>query len=192
MGRYGSTTIADVTVRDDGSLAPLHGFSALSTVEANPTKRLMLYFNYGGDYIDREYWVTGTGTAEGYGVPGTFTNAPVMSGCNTQSATVSGTSSYNAGTGTCAANNKDVQELPWATGITSTPAPRDAFASGLQYSLVWRDLWSGSAGTANPGAGARATEHVLHLVPLLHAVNSSCGLRPKHKGRSAVRAALLS
>ena len=55
MGRYGSSTIADVTIAPNGVLAPLHGFSALSTVELNPTKRLNVYINYGGDYIDRDY-----------------------------------------------------------------------------------------------------------------------------------------
>ena len=34
VGRYGSSTIADVTLRPNGTLSPLHGFSALSTIEA--------------------------------------------------------------------------------------------------------------------------------------------------------------
>ena len=33
MGRYGSSTIADVTLRPDGQIAPLRTLSALSTLE---------------------------------------------------------------------------------------------------------------------------------------------------------------
>ena len=36
-GRYGSSTIADITLRPNGQIAALHNFSALATVEANPT-----------------------------------------------------------------------------------------------------------------------------------------------------------
>ncbi|MGH9585367.1 MAG: hypothetical protein ACRD3F_00325 [Acidobacteriaceae bacterium] len=55
MGRYGSSTIADITLRPDGTISPLHGFSALSTIEMNPNPRLNVYFNYGGDYIGRDW-----------------------------------------------------------------------------------------------------------------------------------------
>ena len=37
------------------TISPLHGFSALSTLEMNPTPNFNLYFNYGGDYIARDY-----------------------------------------------------------------------------------------------------------------------------------------
>ena len=56
VGRYGYSTIADVTLRPNGILSPIQGFSALSTIEINPTPRLNLYFNYGGDYhLTRDY-----------------------------------------------------------------------------------------------------------------------------------------
>ena len=80
VGRYGSSTIADVTLRPDGTISPLHGFSAISTLQINPTKRLMLYFNYGGDYIGRDWTVDPvSGKEVGYG---TYTTD--MSGCNVE------------------------------------------------------------------------------------------------------------
>jgi hypothetical protein len=45
VGRYGNSTIADVTVRPNGILEPLKAFSALSTVELNPTPRMNIYLN---------------------------------------------------------------------------------------------------------------------------------------------------
>ena len=78
VGRYGNSTIADVTVRPNGMLEPLKAFSALSTVEANPTPRLNIYLNYGGDYVYRDYVLSGT-TQVGYG-----TTTVNMSGCLTE------------------------------------------------------------------------------------------------------------
>ena len=61
LGRYGNSTLADVTANSWGGLSPIHNGSALFTLEANPTPRLALYFNYGGDYASRVDW-TATNT----------------------------------------------------------------------------------------------------------------------------------
>ncbi|MGD0801214.1 MAG: hypothetical protein ABR906_07860 [Terracidiphilus sp.] len=53
MGRYGDSTLADVTSDANGDLAPIHNLSGLLTVEATPTPRLTVYLNYGGDYAGR-------------------------------------------------------------------------------------------------------------------------------------------
>jgi hypothetical protein len=54
VGRYGATTLSDVTANASGELEPIHNLSGLLTVEANPTPRLAIYLNYGGDYAGRE------------------------------------------------------------------------------------------------------------------------------------------
>jgi hypothetical protein len=56
MGRYGDSTLADVTTNNWGGLSPIHNLSGLITVEANPTPRLTVYLNYGGDYAGRDDW----------------------------------------------------------------------------------------------------------------------------------------
>jgi hypothetical protein len=53
MGRYGDSTLADVTSDATGELAPIHNLSGLLTLEATPTPRLIIYANYGGDYAGR-------------------------------------------------------------------------------------------------------------------------------------------
>jgi hypothetical protein len=58
MGRYGDTTLSDVTNNATGDLTPIHNTSGLLTVEANPTPRLALYLNYGGDYAARADYAT--------------------------------------------------------------------------------------------------------------------------------------
>jgi len=53
VGRYGDTTLSDVTDNAWGGISPIHNASGLLTVEATPTRRLTLYLNYGGDYAAR-------------------------------------------------------------------------------------------------------------------------------------------
>ena len=58
MGRYGDTTLSDVTNDPNGDLKPIHNASGLLTVESRPTPRLLLYINYGGDYASRADYAT--------------------------------------------------------------------------------------------------------------------------------------
>ena len=60
MGRYGNSTLADVTANSWGGLGPIHNLSGLFTLEANPTPRLAIYLNYGGDYASRADYSTPT------------------------------------------------------------------------------------------------------------------------------------
>jgi hypothetical protein len=88
VGRYGSSTIADITFKKDGEISPLHTFSALSTIEAFPTKRLYIYLNYGGDYVARDIQNGGT---DGYGLYTTN-----MSGCTTEDVSTTSTKALKA------------------------------------------------------------------------------------------------
>jgi Skp family chaperone for outer membrane proteins len=65
LGRYGDSTLSDVTVNSAGGLSPLHTVSGLFTLEANPTPRLVLYLNYGGDYAGRDDWANPRATTLG-------------------------------------------------------------------------------------------------------------------------------
>jgi hypothetical protein len=66
LGRYGDSTLADLTTNSWGGFSPLHNASGLFTVEATPTPRLTIYLNYGGDYASRDDWgVAGATTSLG-------------------------------------------------------------------------------------------------------------------------------
>jgi TolA-binding protein len=159
-GRYGSSTIADVTIRPDGALSPLHAFSGLSTVEFNPNKRLNIYANYSGDYIGRNYAISG-GKQVGYGV-----YTADMSGCQIEPAS---TASFPAtdpsvpgnATNKCSNNNKDVQELTIGYWFYIHNGTRGGLRQGIQYSNIRRDLWSGQGGTLNPSNGAHGNDNML-------------------------------
>lgn len=155
-GRYGSSAIADITLRPNGQIAPLHNFSALGTIEANPTARLNLYVNYGGDYVGRRYF-----GEVGYGSP--LTN---MSGCNIEP--LPGTTASNGGDGftpstpaDCGNQNKDVQELSTGYWYYFYKGPMGGLRQGIQYSYFQRNLWSGAGGATNPGGGAQGTDNMV-------------------------------
>ena len=65
MGRYGDSTLADVTANSWGGLEPIHNVSGLFTLEANPTPRLSIYLNYGGDYAGRDDYANSGATTLG-------------------------------------------------------------------------------------------------------------------------------
>ncbi len=158
VGRYGSSTIADITLRPNGTISPLHGFSALSTVELNPTSRLNLYFNYGGDYIGRDYTLASNGTTQvGYG-----TRTADMTGCAVEpNPSGSNAPGFNpANPAHCGANNKDVQEFTAGDWYYFYKGPKGGLRMGLQYSRFQRDLWSGNGGLTNPGGGARGIDNM--------------------------------
>ncbi len=62
VGRYGDSTLSDVTANAAGLLSPIHNFSGMATAEVNPTPKLTLYGYYGGDYAGREDYGTATTT----------------------------------------------------------------------------------------------------------------------------------
>lgn len=147
MGRYGSSTIGDITLRPDGQIAPLRTLSALSTLELFPNSRTYIYLNYGGDYAGRRYF-----GSEGYGSP--LTN---MSGCNTEP--VPGGPFSPAGPANCGGNTKDVQEFTAGYWYYFYKGPMGGLRQGLQYSYFKRDIWSGMGGVTNPSGGAQGTDN---------------------------------
>jgi hypothetical protein len=156
VGRYGSSTIADVTIRPNGLLSPIHGFSALSTLELNPTPRFTMYFNYGVDYLDRDYVLNGT-TQVGYGA-----RSANMSGCLVENASTAANPAAAPVTPTnCGGNNKDVQEFTAGYWYNIYNGPKGRLRQGIQYAWFRRDLWSGAGGTANPGNGAHGEDNMV-------------------------------
>ncbi len=145
VGRYGNAGIVDIAFRKDGTITPVHTFSALSTLEFNPTGRWYIWMNYGGDYAARDL-------QGGYG-----SYTADMSGCNVEA--LPGGVTTPGGTGNCKGNNKDVQEFSAGYWYNFYKGPKGNFRYGIQYSYFDRNLWSGNGGTANPGGRANAPDN---------------------------------
>ena len=134
VGRYGNTTISDVTVKPWGGFSPLHGFSALGTLELHATPRLDIYANYGGDYIYKDLFTTTAGKVEGYGLGEAFT------GCGTEGLPTATTfPSANSG---CTGQTRDVQEATIGYWYDFYNGPKGRLRQSIQYSYAERFIWN--------------------------------------------------
>ena len=118
VGRYGDTTLSDVTNNARGELRPIHNLSGLLTVEATPTPRLVVYLNYGGDYAARTDYANTDLTLKD----------PTATFCET------GTNGTNIGTN-CSAKPTAAQlgtGGTWGNHFTATPA-MTAIGYGSRY-----------------------------------------------------------
>jgi hypothetical protein len=69
IGRYGTSTLADVTVHPDGTLVGLKNAQALVSLEWHPTPKLDIYAYGGGEYAGRAAYTNAAGKGVGYGSP---------------------------------------------------------------------------------------------------------------------------
>lgn len=143
MGRYGASTIADVTVRPDGKFSPLHSLSALGTLELHATPRLDVYANYGGDYIGKSIYINASGKEDGYGWNES------NSGCAVEPLPTN--SSTPAAPSSCSGVNRDVQEGTLGYWYDFYKGSKGRLRQGIQYSYAVREIWGDKTGTAPKG-----------------------------------------
>jgi peptidoglycan hydrolase CwlO-like protein len=140
VGRYGTTSLPDVTVRPDGTLAPIHSYQGLGTFEIHK-KKFDIYLNYGGEYAARTWYTDPvSGKAMGYGSPA-FSN----SGCGTEPLPGSGGFAPGSQSG-CTGDTRLITELSTGFWYRLYNGPKGKVQFGPQYSFVQRNAWSGDGG----------------------------------------------
>jgi hypothetical protein len=145
VGRYANSTIADVTVRPDGTLSPLHTISGLGTLEYHATPRLDIYANYGGDYVGRSVWTNSNTTPKKDGYGWNESN----SGCATEPLPTN--SSTPAAPSNCSGVNRDVQEGTLGYWYDFYKGPKGRLRQSIQYSYAFREIWADKTGFAPKG-----------------------------------------
>jgi TolA-binding protein len=182
VGRYGASTLSDVTSANSGEFSPLHNLSALGTVEIAATPRLTIYLNYGGDYAGRSSW---SGTT--LGAPTAAQNpttkvwgghwaapavAPVGYGSyylNNSSCLTTSAPGYNGGStgfypgGSCGAQTKDVQEATAGYWYDFYRGDYGRVRLGMQYAYALRSAWTGapvSGSGINGGVGTKGIDNM--------------------------------
>ncbi|HEX7158685.1 MAG TPA: hypothetical protein VF214_06710, partial [Edaphobacter sp.] len=65
VGRYGTSTLPDVTARPDGTLAPLKAGQGLLSLEGHPTPKLDIFGYAGSEYVQRTVYLNTNGTNAG-------------------------------------------------------------------------------------------------------------------------------
>jgi hypothetical protein len=132
IGRYGNTTLSDVTNDSNGELKPIHNGSGLFTLEATPTPRLLIYLNYGGDYAARADYATTALTL----------SDPTATFCQT------GVTAANAST-FCSAKPTAAMFATggsWGSHFTAAPA-----ITPIGYGSRYANVSATCAAVANPG-----------------------------------------
>ncbi len=159
IGRYGSGTLADLTVRPDGTPVPIHNFQSLGTLQLHPTSKLDIYFNTGGEFDERtDYIKSGSTPNEGYGYAslnnsGCWNETLPLTGVSTSTnlavpTGVGGTTGFIPGPlGSCTGDTRRLLEGTAGFWYRFYKGSRGTFQYGMQYSNVYRDTWKGTAGT---------------------------------------------
>jgi hypothetical protein len=155
MGRYGASTLPDVTVNPNGTLALLHSAQGLGTLEFHFNK-LDVYFNAGSEFVGRHYEFNGKGATVGYGSP-TANN----SGCAVEplpgsagadpgfSVPASGFQPSNPAN--CTANTRNIIEGIAGFWYRFYKGPKGTLQWGPQYSYFMRNTWEACASAALTG-----------------------------------------
>lgn len=159
VGRYGTSTLPDVTVHPDGTLAPIKGDQGLLSIELHPTRKLDLFGYAGGEYAQRTVYLSTLGSSAGKLIG----YAPISvsnTGCNTEglptvpgsglgSIGVAGGAPYDPA-GSCGAVTRAV--LAGTFGFTYRVYNNPRFGR-LQYQATYtylkREAWTGIGGAPN-------------------------------------------
>jgi hypothetical protein len=176
IGRYGASTLADVTVRPNGTLAPIRSFQSLGTLEWHTTPKLDVYAYVGGEYNARTQFAKTVGGTpnEGYGaiglpnygcftepVPGSDTSTPNGTG---------GSTGFVPGTlANCTGDTRDLIQGTLGFWYRFYKGSKGTVQWGPQYSYIVRNAWSGAAlttGTIAPhGVESMALTSFRYVLP---------------------------
>ncbi len=144
VARYGNTTLADVTARPDGTLAPLHAYQGLGTLEYHATPKLDIYAYVGGEYDSRAAYVNAAGAGVGYGSP-LVSNA----GCQTELSPTNQNTPLSPAA--CQGDIRNIIEGTLGFWYKFYQGPKGRLQYGLQYSYAVRNTWSDAAGNEPHG-----------------------------------------
>jgi hypothetical protein len=173
VGRYGTSTLPDVTVHPDGTLEPIKAWQGLISLETHPMPKLDVFFYAGTEYAQRTTYLSTLGSSAGKLIG----YAPISSsnaGCNTETLPTStgnglaGAAPYNPGVpANCLGATRVVQEgtIGFTYRLYNSPKYGRLQYQGV-YSYLARDAWAGvtsgtfGSATATYG-GPKATNNMV-------------------------------
>ena len=168
VGRYGSSQLADATLRPNETLEPIRNYHGLFSLVVHPTPRLDFYTYYGGEYAQRTVYTTGEGALIGYG-PRNLSD----SGCYNEPVATSPVLGSGGGSGSisavnCSSPTRYIQEAMGGLTYRVVDSPKfGRLQYQVTYSYIQRNLWSGNnvpaTGPITSPTGARATEPMIHV-----------------------------
>lgn len=153
VGRYGTSTLPDVTVHPDGKLAPIKSWQGLYSMEFHPAPKVDVFGYAGGEYAQRTVYASTfpgqVGKLVGYAPPTSRND-----GCNTETLPTSagngfaGGPPYNPGTpANCLGATRIIIEGTAGAIYRAYNNPKfGRLQYELQYSYLTRTAWTGVGG----------------------------------------------
>jgi len=160
VGRYGSSQLADATLRPDETLEPIRNYHGMLSIETHPVPKLDLFAYYGGEYAQRTVYTSPIGTLVGYG-PANLSDA----GCyNLPSPPAAGGGSAGSiAPASCGSPTRYIQEDMFGFTYRMINDPKyGRLQYSMTYSFLQRNLWSG-VGSATTRSGPRAEDPMVHV-----------------------------
>ncbi len=162
VGRYGSSQLADATLRPNETLEPIRNYHGMFSLVGHPTRKLEVFTYYGGEYDQRTVYPVTFGTTTeliGYG-PQTLNDT----GCyNLPSGIATAGAGGTSGASNCASPTRYIQEaMGGFIYRVFDSATKGRLQYWVTYSYIQRNLWSG-IGSATTPTGPRATEPMIHV-----------------------------
>jgi hypothetical protein len=162
VGRYGSSQLADATLRPDETLEPIRNYHGLLSLETHINPKFDVFAYYGGEYAQRTVYTTAAGNLIGYAPPNLSDT-----GCYNFPAAVSTTVGTGAG-GTlgatsCGSPTRYIQE--GMIGFQYRPIVSPKYGKlqySATYSIIQRQLWGG-IGSASTPTSPRAQDSIIHV-----------------------------
>ena len=158
VGRYGTSSLPDATVRPDGTLAPIRSYQSLGTIELHPTSKLDIYLYGGGEYADRTQFNFNEGTGlftTGYGATGLpnfgcYIEQTPGSSVSTPTGVGGSAGFVPASPASCTGDTRAIYEGTVGFWYRFYKGPKGTVQWGPQYSYVQRTAWRGvGVGTVN-------------------------------------------
>ena len=161
VGRYGSSQLADATLRPDGTLEPVKNYHGMFSIETHPTKKLDVFAYYGGEYAQRTVYTMANGDLLGYGIrqlnnTGCYQLPPASSAS-------AGGSAGGIGGVNCQSPTRYIQEdmIGFTYRVANSPK-YGRLQYSMTYSYLQRNLWSGVGVAGTVPSGPRALDNMVH------------------------------
>jgi hypothetical protein len=158
VGRYGTSTLPDITVHPDGTLEPIKAYQGLLSLEAHPTPKLDVFGYAGAEYAQRTVYLSTLGSSAGKLI-GYAPITAVNTGCGTEtlpttptsglgSIGVAGAAPYDPGVpANCAGVTRAViaGTLGFTYRVYNSPKYGRLQYQGT-YTYLTREAWAGVGG----------------------------------------------
>jgi hypothetical protein len=163
-GRYGSSQLADATLRPDETLEPIRNYHGLFSLESHLSAKFDAFAYYGGEYAQRTYYATAAGNLIGYAPPN-LSNAGCYNLPGGPTTTIGNTGSQGSlSASSCSEPTKYIQE--GMIGFQYRPITSPKWGK-LQYSVTYqiinRQLWAGTTTGVTTPVSPRAQDSMIHV-----------------------------